>query len=128
MANGYVDLGTYVGITPYVGAGAGYSYLSWGNLNDTTYCVDGAVPCAAVTAVDSTCHHGGQDGWRFTYALMAGFAYDLSQNFKLDVGYKFRSIDGGDMFDWDSPQTLGDGEHGNIDTHEVKVGLRYELW
>ena len=83
--------------------------------------------CTAVTAVDST-SHGGQDGWRFTYALMAGFAYDLSQNFKLDVGYKYRSIDGGDMFDWDSPQTLGDGEHGNIDTHEVKVGLRYELW
>ena len=26
MANGYVDLGTYVGITPYIGAGAGVVY------------------------------------------------------------------------------------------------------
>ena len=29
MANGYVDLGTYVGLTPYVGAGLGYTYVNW---------------------------------------------------------------------------------------------------
>jgi opacity protein-like surface antigen len=128
MANGYVDLGTYVGITPYVGAGLGYSFVSWSDLNDTTFCVDGADPCVPPgAAVDSTTH-GGEDGWRFTYALMAGFAYDLSNNFKLDVGYKYRSIDGGDMFGWDSPGTFGDGSHGKIDTHEVRLGLRYELW
>jgi opacity protein-like surface antigen len=128
MANGYVDLGTYVGITPYVGAGAGMSYVSWSDLNDTTYCVDGGGDvCVSDAAVDST-GHGGTDGWRFTYALMAGVAYDISKNFKLDLGYKYRSIDGGDMFGWDSPQTFGDGSHGNIETHEVRMGLRYELW
>jgi opacity protein-like surface antigen len=128
MANGYVDLGTYVGITPYVGAGAGMSYVSWSDLNDTTYCVDGGGDvCVSDAAVDST-GHGGTDGWRFTYALMAGVAYDISKNFKLDLGYKYRSIDGGDMFGWDSPQTFGNGSHGNIETHEVRMGLRYELW
>ena len=127
MANGYVDLGTYVGLTPYLGAGLGYSYLSWSNLNDTTFCVNGVAACAAVTPVGGT-SRGGENGWSFTYALMAGVAYDLTQNFKLDVGYKYRNIDGGDMFGWDSPQTLGDGSHGNIDTHEVRMGLRYELW
>ncbi len=130
MANGYVDLGTFVGFTPYAGAGIGYSFVSWQGLNDTTYCVDGASPCPsppAPGAVDSTSHPG-DDGWRLTYALMAGVAYDISRNFKLDVGYKYRNIDGGNMFGWDSPQTLGDGTHGNIETHEIKVGLRYELW
>jgi opacity protein-like surface antigen len=127
MANGYVDLGTYVGFTPYVGAGAGMSYVSWHDLNDTTYCVDGGAVCASPDAVGST-SHGGDDGWRFTYALMAGFAYDITKNFKLDLGYKYRSIDGGDMFGWDSGDTFGDGSHGNIDTHEVRLGLRYELW
>jgi len=127
MANGYVDLGTYVGFTPYAGAGIGYSFVSWGDLNDTTYCVDGVAACASPLSVDST-SHGGDDGWRLTYALMAGVAYDVSQNFKIDVGYKFRSIDGGDMFGWDSPQTFGDGASGSLDTHEIKVGLRYELW
>jgi hypothetical protein len=32
------------------------------------------------------------------------------------------------MFGWDSADTFGNGSHGNIETHEVKVGLRYELW
>ncbi len=127
MANGYVDLGTYVGLTPYVGAGAGFSFVSWGDLNDTTYCVEGGGTCPDPLAVGSTVH-GGDEGWRFTYALMAGFAYDVTRNFKVDVGYKYRSIDGGDMFGWDSPRTFGDGSHGNLDTHEVRVGVRYELW
>ena len=129
MANGYIDLGTYVGFTPYVGAGAGMSYLSWDDLNDTTYCVPGGADLCVppVGAVGSTSHTG-ENGWRFTYALMAGVAYDISKNFKLDVGYKYRSIDGGDMFGWDSSDEFGDGSHGNIDTHEVRLGLRYELW
>ena len=127
MANGYVDLGTYVGFTPYVGVGAGMSYLSWDDLNDTTYCVDGVAFCTTDEAVGGSSHQG-ENGWRFTYALMAGVAYDISKNFKLDVGYKYRSIDGGDMFGWDSSDEFGDGSHGNIDTHEVRLGLRYELW
>ena len=128
MANAYVDLGTFVGVTPYVGAGAGYTFLSWGDLNDTTYCVDGGADvCASEAAVDST-SRGGADGWRLTYALMAGAAYDLTPTMKLDLGYKYRRIEGGQMFGWDSPQTAGNGSHGDIDQHEVKVGLRYELW
>jgi opacity protein-like surface antigen len=127
MANGYVDLGTYVGFTPYVGAGAGMSYVSWSNLNDSATCVEGTVDdCVGLPDINTS--HSGTDGWRFTYALMAGVAYDISKNFKLDVGYKYRNIDGGDMFGWDSPETFGDGSHGNIDTHEVRMGLRYELW
>jgi len=127
MANGYVDLGTYVGLTPYVGGGLGMSYVSWHNLDDTAYCVDGAVLCASDDAVGGSSHPG-EDGWRFTYALMAGVAYDITRNFKLDLGYKYRNIDGGDMFGWDSADTFGDGSNGNIETHEVRLGLRYELW
>jgi hypothetical protein len=29
MANGYVDLGTFAGFTPYVGAGAGVTRVAW---------------------------------------------------------------------------------------------------
>ncbi len=128
MANGYVDLGTYVGITPYVGAGAGI-HLSELERPERHHILrrrrrGPAPPSAAVGGTS----RGGEDGWSFTYALMAGVAYDLTQNFKLDVGYKYRNIDGGDMFGWDSPQTFGDGSHGNIETHEVRLGLRYELW
>jgi opacity protein-like surface antigen len=128
MANGYVDLGTFVGFTPYVGAGAGYSYVRWGDLTDSTSCVDGGADVCVPPVGVGTTSHKGSDEWRFTYALMAGVAYDVTRNVKVDLGYKYRNIDGGDMFGWDSPQTLGDGDHGDIEQHEVKVGLRYELW
>jgi|LNFM01.1.fsa_nt_gb opacity protein-like surface antigen len=129
MGNGYIDLGTYVGITPYVGAGAGMSYLSWSGLNSQSYCVGGA--CTG-TPIAPTANSGVKD-WRFTYALMAGVAYDLTRNLKLDLGYKYRDIDDGTMFGWDAGSTAAgatgaQGSDQGLTQHEVKVGLRYELW
>jgi len=129
LANGYVDLGTYVGLTPYVGAGLGYTYVNWDTLSDSTFCVGGT--CPAIPFAQTT--HGGDDSWRFTYALMAGVAYDIDQDLKLDVGYRYRHIEGGDMFEFD-PGTMLTGASGvqgkdpGFSSHEVRVGLRYALW
>jgi len=133
LANAYVDLGTVAGFTPYVGAGAGYSFVSWGGGVDRRFCTDGIVLCPGPGGVVSSSRHDGEDGWRFTYALMAGVAYDIDDNFKLDFGYKYRRIDGGDMFGWDNlSAALGasgtQGTHGDIEQHELRVGLRYEIW
>ncbi|MDI6027840.1 porin family protein [Corticibacterium sp. UT-5YL-CI-8] len=116
MANGYVDLGTYVGFTPYIGAGLGSTYMNFSDLNATL--PDGSMQSIA-----------GDKDWRFTYALMAGVAYDVTKNMKLDLGYKYRHIKGGDMFD--GTTSFGEtvtGTNGDLSTHEVRVGLRYELW
>jgi opacity protein-like surface antigen len=131
MGNGYIDLGTYVGITPYVGAGAGMTYVSWSDLQNQNSCVAGTGVCNTV-GLPVVSHEGGKD-WRFTYAFMAGAAYDLSKSLKLDVGYKYRHIDGGDMFGFDAgSQAAGatgtQGKDGDLTQHEVRVGLRYELW
>lgn len=132
MANGYVDLGTISGFTPYVGGGLGYTYLSWDGLNSASYCTAGVAFCPTPGAIATTSNPG-VDGWRFTYALMAGVAYDIDKNLKLDLGYKYRHIDGGDMFGWDSFSSgIGasgvQGSHGDIEQHEIKIGLRYEMW
>ena len=42
---------------------------------------------------------------------MAGLAYDVSQNLKLDLGYRYRHIDGGPMFAFD-PATIAAGAVG----------------
>jgi opacity protein-like surface antigen len=131
LANGYVDLGTYVGITPYVGAGLGYTYVNWDTLSDSTFCVGGACPGGNALFAQTT--HGGDDSWRFTYALMAGVAYDLTQEIKVDVGYRYRHVEGGDMFQFDPATILAgatgvQGTDGGFATHEVRVGLRYALW
>lgn len=133
MANGYVDLGTYAGFTPYAGAGVGYTYLRWADLNNDTYCVDGAAACPPPQAYLSSTTHPGEKSWRFTYALMAGVAYDVSRNLKLDMGYKYSKIGTGNQSRFDATNiTAGASGYQVIDKgfakHEVRVGLRYSLW
>ena len=108
MANGYVDLGTYVGLTPYVGGGLGYTYVDWGSLGDTRALRRRRPARQRWSARPST---RATQSWRFTYALMAGLAYDVSQNMKLDLGYRYRHIDGGPMFAFD-PATIAAGAAG----------------
>jgi len=132
MANAYVDLGTVSGITPYLGAGAGITRVTWGSLNSDQSCVSvvGNV-CGVGAATDST--HPGQQSWRFTYAMMAGMSYDLSKDLKLDLGYKYSRIKGGAQFGYDAA-TAAAGATGiqssdnGFSKHEVRVGLRYSLW
>jgi opacity protein-like surface antigen len=131
MANGYIDLGTYAGLTPYVGAGAGVSRVEWSGFTEKTYCEDGVGACPA--ALLGTTKHPGKSDYRFTYALMAGLAYDISPNLKLDLGYKYTHVAGGDMFGWDSASAAAgatgiQGKDDGFSSQEVRVGLRYELW
>ncbi|SKA14321.1 outer membrane protein [Consotaella salsifontis] len=93
MANAYVDLGTFVGFTPYVGGGVGGVNVEYDNGDNY------------------------KSDWRLGYALMAGVAYDISRNLKLDVGYRYLDVEKQDK-SWD------DG----FGRHEIKAGLRYSLW
>ena len=127
MANGYVDLGTYAGFTPYLGAGLGFSYVSWSDLASKNFCVDGDAACPDSAFVDSS-SAGGESDWRFTYALMAGASYDLPNNWKVDVGYRYKQIDNGDMFKWASDDVSIKGKDSDLAQHEIRVGLRYEIW
>lgn len=133
MANGYLDLGTYAGFTPYVGAGAGVSRVSWDGLSGTAYCVDALAPCPGANALVGTTTYKGKNSYRFTYALMGGLAYSISPNLKLDLSYKYTHVAGGDMFNWDSASAAAGAtgvqgtDHG-FSNHQIRVGLRYELW
>lgn len=130
MANGYVDLGTFAGFTPYVGAGVGYTIADWSALGRAYNCAPGGAACNAGSS------HTGNDGissWRFTYAAAAGVAYDVSRNMKIDLGYKWRRVAGGDMFRFDqaarnSGATGVEGRDAGFSQHEIRLGLRYELW
>ena len=132
MANGYVDLGTYSGFTPYVGAGAGYTLVDYDNYTATETCVDGVVVCAAPPPSQTVVHQGQKD-WRFTYALMAGVAYEFTRNLKVDVGYKYTNVDGGNMYLFDTA-SVTDGASGvqgtdnGFSTHQILASLRYALW
>ncbi len=131
MVNGYIDLGTLAGFTPYVGAGVGATRVSWSSVNAIGSCVDGTSGCGGTASVSA--RYPGDSDWRLTYALMAGVAYEVAPNIKIDLGYRFSHIAGGDMFGYsaaDSAAGAGGtaGRDGALSRHEIRVGLRITTW
>jgi opacity protein-like surface antigen len=130
LANGYVDLGTYWGLTPYVGAGAGASYVKWGNVEQSRLCFN-TENCKGVDF--SAAKNEGADSWRFTYALMTGMSYDVSSRIKIDFGYRFSEIDDGNMFNFSRLETDAGGfgakgKDGGLTRHEFRTGIRMVNW
>ena len=115
LANAYADLGTYYGVTPYIGAGIGGAHVKWGDLRNT---IGG-----------NTDVHKGSSGWRFAYALMAGASYCITEQLQADLGYRYSRIEGGRMFEEYSTTGVsigvGPGFDDGINTHEVRAGLRW---
>jgi opacity protein-like surface antigen len=100
MANAYLDLATVVGITPYVGAGVGVLYTKH---DDFAFLPD--------------------DQYRFAYALMAGASYKVTDNLSVDLGYQYLNSPKTQYQNFDMG-TVGEG----VEYHQVKLGLRYDLW
>jgi opacity protein-like surface antigen len=85
LVNGYVDLGTWYGITPFVGGGVGVSSNRMSGLTDAggfTYPGNGlGFPTGGYFS----------DGTKteFAWALMAGLDFNVTQNLKLELGYRY---------------------------------------
>jgi opacity protein-like surface antigen len=119
MANAYVDLAHYGVFTPYVGAGLGATHVKWEDLKNTSCSSSNPNDC------DPTTSHSGKESWRFTYALMAGTAIDINCKLKADIGYRYRHVNGGEMFGY--KLNGGPGHDEGFDIHEARAGLRYSF-
>lgn len=108
LFNGYLDLGTWYRITPYIGAGAGASYMR-------------VIDYASTVAPPLT--DGSSNQWKFTYAAMAGLTAPVSHNITLDVGYRY--INFGDVSS--ASDNLGGMTFKNVAAHEVRVGIRWSV-
>ncbi len=131
MANAYIDLGTYVGFTPYIGAGLGMTQVDFKDYNSRSTCVDGTASCSGVGSL--SLQHTGEADWRFTYALMAGVSYNLTTNLKADIGYRYINVDGGDTYSFDTiSEAAGatgvQGTDNGYHLHQIRASLRYSLW
>jgi opacity protein-like surface antigen len=109
LLNGYIDLGTFAGLTPYVGAGAGLLYSS--------HDIEVVSPTFGVAYEDT------DRQYKFAYALNAGVNYQVTNNLSVDLGYQYLNSPGLEYVDIGS----GTGARG-VDYHQVKLGLRYDLW
>lgn len=118
LANGYVDLGTWSNITPYVGAGIGSAYTRYGSVTDINPSLGGYGTSPSVAT------------WKFAWALMAGIDVNLSQNLKLDVGYRYLNMGQQDSGQIVCAVVAGcqyERHHFKMASHDVRIGLRYQF-
>jgi opacity protein-like surface antigen len=128
LANGYVDLGSWAGVSPYLGAGVGFAKLGVSGAN--AYQLAGVAPPAAivdsVTGATYAFNYGkvlSKNYYNMAWALMAGFGYDINANAKLDIGYRYLNAG---TYGALSPVT-GKVTKKTMDSHEVRVGVRYMI-
>jgi opacity protein-like surface antigen len=106
LLNGYADLGSWWGVTPYLGGGIGYSYLQPAEFVTTS-------PALPALAADSR--------WVPSWALTAGVSYAVSPVFLIDASYRYLAI--GEAAS--KVGLIGDVKFGDWTTQEIRFGLRY---
>jgi opacity protein-like surface antigen len=129
LANAYVDLGNWAGLSPYVGAGAGFTHLtSRGSVN---YLFNGApysfpvvnpvTGVATNVSFDQVLATRGKTN--FAWNLLAGLGYALNEHAVLDLGYRylnmgrFRGLN----------DVTGATYKKTLTSHEVRLGVRYMI-
>ncbi|ABY39869.1 hypothetical protein DK68_2756 [Brucella suis] len=130
MANAYVDLPRVGPLTPYLGAGIGAAYVKYDTWKTSEICPT----CTLQSDKD------GFDSWRFAMALMAGVSYDLTDQLKLDLGYRYLRVNGSNAYGYDEQDRQVINQYGQdagadgpqakdngFNIHTVRAGLRYEF-
>jgi opacity protein-like surface antigen len=109
LANGYIDLGTWAGITPYVGAGAGVAYVRAKDYS--------------LLGPDTNLYPA---KWKanFAWAYGGGLSYGLSPKFLIDLNYRHLSY--GDVSTNAAPGTA-EIHFKDLKAQEFRAGLRYIL-
>ena len=75
MANGYIDLGTWMCLTPFIGAGVGVARHSVTGFNDVGFISDGTTGFGYAANNDFS-------EWKFAWAVHAGVAYNVIEQFQ----------------------------------------------
>jgi opacity protein-like surface antigen len=119
LANAYFDLGTWYGITPYIGGGVGAGVNWLQNFYDIS-----AQPAGGFGFAQN------RMPTNFAWQIGAGLAYNVSPNLKLEVGYRY--LDLGKMSTGTIICQGGGGCPGEVQSfylasHDVRLGFRYIL-
>jgi len=110
MVNAYVDFGTWVGFTPYIGAGVGATQLKSVNYVDTS------TPLVTL--------HEGSQSVNFSWAWMAGIAFQVQPNWMVDVGYRHLSL--GNIPGYQGAGSTNNGAlFKNLTAQEARLGIRF---
>jgi opacity protein-like surface antigen len=126
LLNGYVDLGTWNGFTPFVGAGVGMSRNTIHSFQDVcSVCTSGGVAAPGVAFGDT------QSKWNFAWALHAGVGYKVTKNFTVELAYRYVDLgdaQSGDIYTYTGVNNINNPmEFKHLTSHDIKLGLRFNF-
>jgi opacity protein-like surface antigen len=118
LANAYVDLGTWWCVTPFIGAGVGFSRNTISDFVDTN------TPTLGVAAAPAG------SKWNFAWALHTGLAYKVSPSLTVELAYSYVNLGDAatgivsDFTGVAANHTMGFKE---ITSHDLMLGMRWNL-
>jgi len=125
MANGFVDLGTWFSMTPFLGAGVGTARVSLANF------IDQGISNSGNGSVSSFAFGDNISKWNLAWALHAGVAYKVAPNFTIELAYRFLNMgDGltGDLRTFDGINNINNPmTFRNITSQDIRFGVRWDL-
>lgn len=125
LLNGYFDLGTWNGVTPFVGAGVGFASNRLESFTDKSlneFPIGGAVFSSGGTYREG-------EKTNLAWALHAGLAYDVTPNFKVELAYRYLHL--GDartgVLNCYCGETYSAIKVKNLESHDFKIAMRWML-
>jgi opacity protein-like surface antigen len=119
LFNTYFDLGTWRSLTPFVGFGLGTSYNQIHHFRDTNVITGGG----GYARTGAT--------WEFAWALYAGFAYNVTDNFTIEFAYRYLDLGDGEtgiLYNLDGTCTACQPmKFKGLASHDLKFGVRWML-
>ena len=119
MLNAYVDLYTWRGITPFIGAGIGASRNTIHGFTDV-----------GVT-VDSVAFGDTESEWNLAWALYAGLGFEVTPAFTIELAYRYLDLgdaESGDLIAFDGTNAIDNPMiFEDLTSHDVRLGFRYLL-
>lgn len=115
LVNGYVDAGTWYGVTPFIGAGVGVANVSVNNLIDLS--PGGGFGFAA-----------DRNTTNFAFALMAGIDFAVTENLKIELGYRYLNLGNvasGTIHCVNQTTCPNEVQHFKLASNDIRLGFRY---
>ncbi|MGO9390296.1 outer membrane protein [Rhodoblastus sp.] len=121
LANGYLDMGTWIGVAPYIGGGLGVVTYGVSGLTDISMSQPNGYGLAP-----------NNNSANFAWALTAGAAFRVTPNLMLDLSYRYVNLgsfntaaiacNGGA-----STGCAYESQHFNMASNDIRLGLRWLL-
>jgi opacity protein-like surface antigen len=118
LANAYWDICTIHGLTPYLGAGIGFSTLTVDGLKDVNVPQNSFFFGATHTQTN------------FAWALYAGLAFDITPQFVVDLGYRYANLGdarSGVVTAYDFSDSYASHQLQDLTSNDLLLAVRYKL-